>query len=139
PPPVAPPGARRGRPRGGEPTRPPAAAPPRPWYMEEALSRGGAFAPFLGLVLEPNPDGPAPWKWQAHAVGDSCLFLVRRGEPVLSFPLAHSAEFGSTPRLVGSRPHPPRPAPAPGGAPRGGGRGDGPPCPRTPAPRARGL
>ncbi len=94
--------------RWEEVIRPPADAPPRPWYMEEALTRGGAFATFLGLVLEPSPDGPAPWRWQAHAVGDSCLFLVRRGELVLSFPLARSAEFGTTPRLVGSR-RPPLP------------------------------
>src|SRR5947209_17840999 len=70
--------------RWEEAIRPAAGAPPRPWYMEEALSRGGAFATFLGLALEPNADGPALWKWEAHAVGDSCLFLVRRGELLLS-------------------------------------------------------
>jgi hypothetical protein len=94
--------------RWEEVIRLPADAPPRPWYLEEALMRGGAFATFLGLVLEPSRpvDGEtgAPWKWQAHAIGDSCLFQVRRGELVLSFPLEQSTEFGSTPRLVGSRP-----------------------------------
>jgi hypothetical protein len=78
-------------------------APPLPWYLEEPLSRG-AFATFLGLVVEPTPYEATPWFWQAQAVGDSCLFQLRQGQLLVSFPVHHSGEFGATPRLVGSRP-----------------------------------
>jgi hypothetical protein len=83
-------------------------APPLPWYLEEPLARG-AFATFLGLVVVATPDAANPWSWQAQAVGDSCLFQLRNGELLVSFPLKSAAEFGSTPRLVGSRPGPPGP------------------------------
>ena len=89
--------------RWEEVIRPPVDAPPRPWYLEEALAHGGAFATFLGLVLEPSADGAAPWHWQAYAVGDSCLFQVRGDVLLRAFPVERAAEFGSTPCLVGSR------------------------------------
>ena len=79
------------------------AAPPLPWYLEDRL-RQGAFATFLGLVVESaeGPDGPA-WRWDALAVGDSCLFQIREGGLVDAFPLARSLEFDNAPWLVGSR------------------------------------
>jgi hypothetical protein len=79
--------------------------PPLPWYVEERL-RAGAFATFLGVVLGPGEEGSAPWRWQALAVGDSCLFQVRDGGLVEAFPIKFAAEFGSTPWLVGSRTSP---------------------------------
>jgi hypothetical protein len=69
-----------------------------PWYLEEGL-RQGAFATFLGLVIEER-------KWYAVAVGDSCLFQVRRGELIRSFPLMRAVDFGNAPWLVGSRTSP---------------------------------
>jgi hypothetical protein len=75
-----------------------AAGPALPWYLEAVLSRG-AFATFLGLVVEGTT-------WHALAVGDSCLFQVRAGALVGAFPLTHSAEFGNAPWLVGSRTSP---------------------------------
>jgi hypothetical protein len=80
-------------------------APPLPWYLEEPIARG-AFATFLGLIVEPTPDAATPWSWQAQAVGDSCLFQLRHGQLLVRFPVNHSLDFGSTPRLVGSRPGP---------------------------------
>jgi hypothetical protein len=77
--------------------------PPLPWYLEDRL-RQGAFATFLGLAVEPAAElnGQA-WRWRALAVGDSCLFHVRQGGLLRSFPLEHPAEFTSSPWLVGSR------------------------------------
>ena len=66
----------------------------------------GAFATFLGLIVEPTPEAPTPWSWQAQAVGDSCLFQLRQGQLLVRFPMKHAADFTSTPRLVGSRPGP---------------------------------
>jgi hypothetical protein len=77
-----------------------------PWYLEPGL-QVGAFATFLGLVLQPTSQpGPAPWRWYALAVGDSCLFQVRNDAVIRAFPVTHSAEFGNTPWLVGSRSSP---------------------------------
>jgi hypothetical protein len=83
----------------------------QPWYLEERL-RLGAFATFLGLGVELTTEGGPAWRWRAVAVGDSCLFQVCHGDLALSFPLNRADEFGSTPRLIGSRSAPgeqPRP------------------------------
>jgi hypothetical protein len=69
-----------------------------PWYLEPGLLQG-AFATFLGLVIEEEG-------WHALAVGDSCLFQVRQGELVRSFPITRAADFGNAPWLVGSRTSP---------------------------------
>jgi len=68
-----------------------------PWYAEAKLEQG-AFAAFLGLVLE-----PAEGRWRAVAVGDSCLFRVSADELCEAFPLEKSSEFGNQPMLLGSR------------------------------------
>jgi hypothetical protein len=65
-----------------------------PWYAEEKV-RQGAFATFLGLVVE----GAG---WRAVAVGDSCLFHVRAGRLTKAFPVEHSGDFGNSPWLIGS-------------------------------------
>ncbi|HZY90833.1 MAG TPA: protein phosphatase 2C domain-containing protein [Gemmataceae bacterium] len=67
-----------------------------PWYLEER-AREGAFATFLGVAVEDSA-------WHALAVGDSCLFQLRGGALLRSFPLQRADEFGSTPWLIGSRP-----------------------------------
>ena len=56
--------------RWEEVIRLPADAPPRPWFLEEALTRGGAFATFLGVVLEPCADGPAQ-RVRQHFLGEA--------------------------------------------------------------------
>jgi hypothetical protein len=73
----------------------PADEGPVPWFLEGRDERG-AFATFLGLKLDAE-------QWQALAVGDACLFLVRDGRHHLSFPIECSSQFGNTPLLVGSR------------------------------------
>jgi hypothetical protein len=66
-----------------------------PWYLEAGL-RQGAFATFLGLVVDRAG-------WRALAVGDSCLFQVRGDELARAFPLVSSREFGNSPWLIGTR------------------------------------
>jgi hypothetical protein len=66
-----------------------------PWYAEVKFQQG-AFATFLGVVVEAN-------RWRGIAVGDSCLFHIRAGRLQRAFPLSSPAEFGTTPWLVGSR------------------------------------
>ena len=47
-----------------------------PWHGE-AKARAGAFATVLGLTVAATPDNPYQFSWQAVAVGDACLFVVR--------------------------------------------------------------
>jgi hypothetical protein len=75
---------------------------PLPWYAEAKFEQG-AFATLLGVVVE-----PARGRWWAWAVGDSCVFHVRRNRLLQAFPRIHSGEFDNAPRLVGSRGSPPR-------------------------------
>jgi hypothetical protein len=74
---------------------------PLPWYAEAKFEEG-AFATLLGVVVEPRRR-----RWRAWAIGDSCLFHLRRNRLLRAFPLIHSGEFGNAPRLVGSRSRPP--------------------------------
>ena len=74
-----------------------------PWHGE-AKARAGAFATLLGLTAGASPGNSQRLRWQAVAVGDSCLFLVRAGRLLLSFPLEDAAEFDNNPALVCSNP-----------------------------------
>ncbi len=69
------------------------------WYSE-IKSQLGAQAAFVGLAV--GLDGPGQSQWQAVAVGDSCLFQVRRGQMIAALPIQSSAEFGLQPHLVSS-------------------------------------
>ena len=75
-----------------------------PWYAEEKL-REGAFATLLGVRLLEQPTVDGPGTWEALAVGDSCLFQLRRDGLLRSFPLEQSAAFGSTPFLLSTHAH----------------------------------
>jgi hypothetical protein len=74
-----------------------------PWYTELKL-QDGAFATFLGVVMEEPREDSRPW--QAVAVGDSCLFHVRAHQLLEAFPLIQSDQFGNSPDLLGSRASP---------------------------------
>jgi hypothetical protein len=75
---------------------------PLPWYAEEKV-KIGAFSTFLGVqFLAPDADGSG--RWQAIALGDSCLFQVGPGGPVTQFPVTAYEDFGSTPPLVSTDP-----------------------------------
>jgi hypothetical protein len=62
----------------------------------------GAYATLLGVGVRLSPSRPG--RWQAVAVGDSCLVRVRDGVAPRAFPLSKSTDFGNQPRLLGSRP-----------------------------------
>ena len=74
-----------------------------PWHGE-TKARAGAFATLLGLTAGASPGNSQRLRWKAVAVGDSCLFLVRGGRLLLSFPLEDAAEFDNNPALVCSNP-----------------------------------
>jgi len=75
------------------------------WFAKRKASEG-AFATFLSLEIFPD------LSWQAFAVGDSCLFVVRdcstdqnlqnlnAQKLQSSFPLQNSQEFNHRPRLI---------------------------------------
>ena len=71
-----------------------------PWHGE-AKARAGAFATLLGVTVSGSSDG---LRWDAMAVGDSCLFVVGEEGMRKSFPLQEAAQFGDTPALVCSNP-----------------------------------
>jgi len=74
-----------------------------PWHGE-AKARAGGFATLLGLIIGSTPDAPQRLSWQALAVGDGCLFVVRDDRLQFSFPLEDAAEFDNSPALVCSNP-----------------------------------
>lgn len=67
-------------------------AKPLPWYAEEKRQKG-AFATLTGLHL--RSDG---W-WTALCVGDSCLFHLRPGVWIKSFPYSQPSQFNNSPPL----------------------------------------
>jgi hypothetical protein len=71
-----------------------------PWYSEEK-ARGGSFAAFVGVELEPAFGG---WQWRAIILGDSCLFHCREHTLIKKLPLTNSTGFGSNPVLAASHP-----------------------------------
>jgi hypothetical protein len=75
---------------------------PLAWYAEEKVKMG-AFSTLLGVqFLAPNTDGLG--RWQAIALGDSCLFQIGREGPIIQFPMTAYEDFGSTPPLVSTDP-----------------------------------
>jgi hypothetical protein len=78
------------------------AAIPLPWYAEEK-ARSGAFSSLLGLTIA-AANGPDGGRWEALAVGDSCLFQVRDDRLLTAWPLAAAADFTNRPTLLSSHP-----------------------------------
>lgn len=84
---------------------------PLPWFAEQKVQQG-AFSSLLGVTLTaptgrargPAPTGRVEGRWEAHAVGDSCLFHVRGSQLIRAFPLESSAELGNRPVLLSSNP-----------------------------------
>lgn len=69
------------------------------WSKQAKVDSTGAAATLLGLSVGPlTPAGGRVWR--AMAVGDACLFWVRDGRLMLSFPLACGEQLGSAPDLL---------------------------------------
>ena len=65
----------------------------------------GAFAALLGLSLAiDDSDARQVGKFDAIAVGDSCIFQVRGTKMISRFPLQTSDQFNSRPVLLSSLP-----------------------------------
>ncbi|MGD0896462.1 MAG: hypothetical protein ABR915_01420 [Thermoguttaceae bacterium] len=75
------------------------------WFQRAKLPMG-AFSTLLWVrVLEAQQAAAGSfggYRLLAHAIGDSCLFQVRRGELVRSFPIQSSAELDADPMVLGS-------------------------------------
>lgn len=69
------------------------------WWSEESAARGSAAA-FVGVELA-RSDGDRI-TFHAIAVGDCCLFHVRAGRVLRSWPLTSVDEFNSSPVLIES-------------------------------------
>jgi hypothetical protein len=81
--------------------------PEQRWSIQLKIDRSCGASTFLALRLEPAPPGGDPPDeaigWTAWVVGDICLFHIRDGELVASFPIAASADFNTTPQLYQSK------------------------------------
>ncbi len=65
-----------------------------PWYAEEKAELG-AFAAMVGLTLFNQSK-----QWTAMALGDCCIFHIRNGECLKSFPISSSSDFSNFPLLL---------------------------------------
>jgi hypothetical protein len=70
----------------------------RPYYIETKANLG-SFATLLGVRISETE----PSRWDAVALGDSCLFHVRGSRLLLAFPLTASTQFNNSPILVSTQ------------------------------------
>jgi hypothetical protein len=74
-----------------------------PWYGLEKARRG-AFSTLLGVTFT-LPEGEIHMaRWQAIALGDTCLYQIRGEKVVVHWPIAQAADFGTAPALLSTRP-----------------------------------
>jgi len=75
------------------------------WFQKAKLP-GGAFSTLLWIRLLPvdeeEAEGFGACRLHGFAIGDSCLFHVRGGEIVRSFPIEQSEELEANPIVLGS-------------------------------------
>ena len=75
---------------------------PVQWWEEQGISTG-PFATLLGVAFLLR-DGSETGRWDAVAMGDTCLFGVGDDRLKVCFPLKAASEFGSRPVLISSDP-----------------------------------
>ena len=75
---------------------------PNMGYFQKTKLRqvGGAFCTLCWLQVYPDPERTDGLRYRVYALGDSCLFHVRAGELLQSFPLRTSAEFDLDPAAI---------------------------------------
>ena len=75
------------------------------WFQKPKL-RDGAFSTLLWVEITPIDESDRqpqdPWRLRAFAVGDSCLFHVRAGELLRTFPIEKAEELEADPVVIGS-------------------------------------
>ena len=75
------------------------------WYQKPKL-REGAFSTLLWVEILPIDQSDRqpqdPWRLRVFAVGDSCLFHVRRKQLLRSFPVERADELEADPVVIGS-------------------------------------
>ncbi len=75
------------------------------WFQKPKL-RDGAFSTLLWVEITPIDESDRqpqdPWRLRAFAVGDSCLFHVRAGELLRTFPVEKAEELEADPVVIGS-------------------------------------
>jgi hypothetical protein len=75
------------------------------WFQKPKMV-DGAMATLLWIELTPLSDDKREpregYRLRGHAIGDCCLFHIRDGELLRSFPMTAAAEFGLNPAVLGS-------------------------------------
>ena len=72
------------------------------WFAEEKASKG-AFATLLGVrIYNEYVKKTHCGKWEAIAIGDSCLFQVRDDKLLKAYPIDRSELFSISPNLISS-------------------------------------
>lgn len=78
-----------------------------PWQrlnpFEEEKARQGSAATLVGMQFAVPPPHATTGTWQCLALGDSCLFQIRQGQPVAALPLRRSADFNAHPPLLSTQ------------------------------------
>ncbi len=75
------------------------------WHQKPKATSVGAQSTFLIVHVNPLPEDESSsgeYQLRASALGDCVLYLVREGRKLLSFPLAESAGFASSPHIFSS-------------------------------------
>jgi hypothetical protein len=71
------------------------------WYAEEKMA-SGSFAALVNLTLHADSHGKHSGKFEASAIGDSCLFHIHNDELRYAFPLNNWQQFNDSPLLISS-------------------------------------
>jgi hypothetical protein len=75
------------------------------WFQKAKLPQGAFSTLLYARISEAEDNQPGAfggYRLTAFALGDSCLFHVRGGELVRTFPLENSAQFDADPIVLGS-------------------------------------
>ena len=78
-------------------------ARPLPWYAEAKLQLG-AYSSLVGLTIWEKELASGAARWEAIAVGDSCLFQVRDNQLLIAWPLSRPDQFNNRPLLISTKP-----------------------------------
>ena len=80
----------------------------RDWIRGPKVTSVGAQSTLLIVELqqlasaEDGKDGTCEYRLVAHAIGDCCLFVIRGGTKILSFPMTDAAAFAAGPHVLSS-------------------------------------